>query len=54
MAAAAAAALLDELMGRNRNVLPNEKPKEINWEDSEVNNIKAYKSNKEHKLKNEF
>lgn len=36
MAAAAAAALLDELMGRNRNVLPNEKPKEINWEDSEV------------------
>ena len=36
MAAAAAAALLDELMGRNRNVLPNEKPKELNWEDSEV------------------
>ncbi|XP_033213584.1 luc7-like protein 3 isoform X2 [Belonocnema kinseyi] len=35
MAAAAAAALLDELMGRNRNVLPNEKPKELNWEDSE-------------------
>lgn len=37
MAAAAAAALLDELMGRNRNVLPNEKPKELNWEDPEVN-----------------
>lgn len=36
MAAAAAAALLDELMGRNRNILPNEKPKELNWEDSEV------------------
>lgn len=36
MAAAAAAALLDELMGRNRNVLPNEKPKELNWEDPEV------------------
>ncbi|KAL7297787.1 hypothetical protein TKK_0008820 [Trichogramma kaykai] len=35
MAAAAAAALLDELMGRNRNILPNEKPKEINWEDPE-------------------
>ncbi|XP_044590074.1 luc7-like protein 3 [Cotesia glomerata] len=35
MAAAAAAALLDELMGRNRNVLPNEKPKELNWEDPE-------------------
>ncbi|XP_051171180.1 luc7-like protein 3 isoform X2 [Leptopilina boulardi] len=35
MAAAAAAALLDELMGRNRNILPNEKPKELNWEDSE-------------------
>lgn len=39
MAAAAAAALLDELMGRNRNVLPNEKPKEINWEDSEVRHL---------------
>lgn len=36
MAAAAAAALLDELMGRNRNILPNEKPKELNWEDPEV------------------
>ncbi|XP_058797721.1 luc7-like protein 3 [Phymastichus coffea] len=35
MAAAAAAALLDELMGRNRNILPNEKPKELNWEDPE-------------------
>lgn len=36
MAVLAAAALLDELMGRNRNVLPNEKVKELNWEDSEV------------------
>ncbi|KAK4874854.1 hypothetical protein RN001_014214 [Aquatica leii] len=35
MAVLAAAALLDELMGRNRNVLPNEKVKELNWEDSE-------------------
>jgi hypothetical protein len=39
MAAAAAAALLDELMGRNRNVLPNEKPKELNWEDPEVSSF---------------
>lgn len=35
MAVLAAAALLDELMGRNRNILPNEKVKELNWEDSE-------------------
>lgn len=42
MAAAAAAALLDELMGRNRNVLPNEKPKELNWEDAEVSIIQFY------------
>ncbi|XP_065165898.1 luc7-like protein 3 [Atheta coriaria] len=33
--ALAAAALLDELMGRNRNVAPNEKGKKLNWEDSE-------------------
>lgn len=44
MAAAAAAALLDELMGRNRNVLPNEKPKELNWEDSEVSFFIYYKN----------
>ena len=37
MVAAAAAALLDELMGRNRNVGPNEKKVELNWEDPEVN-----------------
>ncbi|CAG9860131.1 unnamed protein product [Phyllotreta striolata] len=35
MAVLAAAQLLDELMGRNRNVAPNEKVKELNWEDSE-------------------
>lgn len=34
--AAAAAALLDELMGRNRNAGPNEKGVELNWEDPEV------------------
>lgn len=34
--AAAAAALLDELMGRNRNAAPNEKAVELNWEDPEV------------------
>lgn len=39
MAAAAAAALLDELMGRNRNAAPNEKAQELNWEDSEVRTI---------------
>lgn len=43
MAAAAAAALLDELMGRNRNVLPNEKPKELNWEDPEVS-LRGYRA----------
>ena len=36
MAVLAAAQLLDELMGRNRNVAPNEKVRELNWEDSEV------------------
>ncbi|KRT78654.1 hypothetical protein AMK59_7105 [Oryctes borbonicus] len=35
MAVLAAAQLLDELMGRNRNVAPHEKVKELNWEDSE-------------------
>ncbi|XP_067006663.1 luc7-like protein 3 [Anabrus simplex] len=35
MAVLAAAALLDELMGRNRNVAPNDKPRELNWEDPE-------------------
>lgn len=36
MAVLAAAQLLDELMGRNRNIAPNEKGKELNWEDPEV------------------
>lgn len=36
MAVLAAAALLDELMGRNRNIAPNDKGKELNWEDPEV------------------
>ncbi|KDR08954.1 luc7-like protein 3 [Zootermopsis nevadensis] len=35
MAVFAAAALLDELMGRNRNIAPNDKAKELNWEDPE-------------------
>lgn len=35
MAVLAAAALLDELMGRNRNAL-GDKPKDLNWEDPEV------------------
>lgn len=39
MAVLAAAALLDELMGRNRNVNPTEKTKELNWEDSEASNF---------------
>lgn len=39
MAVLAAAALLDELMGRNRNVAPNEKVKELNWEDPEVSHF---------------
>lgn len=36
MAVLAAAQLLDELMGRHRNVNPNEKIKKPNWEDLEV------------------
>lgn len=36
MAVLAAAALLDELMGRNRNIAPNEKGRELNWEDAKV------------------
>ncbi|CAH0563978.1 unnamed protein product [Brassicogethes aeneus] len=35
MAVLAAAQLLDELMGRNRNVAPNEKVRDLNWEDPE-------------------
>ncbi|CAL4087453.1 unnamed protein product, partial [Meganyctiphanes norvegica] len=36
MASQAAAALLDELMGRTRNVLPQERDSCLNWESSEV------------------
>lgn len=39
MATSAAAALLDELMGRARNLDPNEKPPEIHWNDPEVSNL---------------
>lgn len=42
MAVLAAAQLLDELMGRNRNNLPNEKQKEMNWEDPEVSGKMQY------------
>uniref|UniRef100_A0A069DSS6 Putative spliceosome subunit n=1 Tax=Panstrongylus megistus TaxID=65343 RepID=A0A069DSS6_9HEMI len=35
MAVQAAAALLDELMGRYRNLAPSDKTKELNWEDPE-------------------
>ena len=38
MATSAAAALLDELMGRTRNFDPNEKPPELHWDDDEVSN----------------
>jgi hypothetical protein len=41
MAVLAAAALLDELMGRNRNIAPNDKGKELNWEDPEVSCLLA-------------
>lgn len=37
MAVLAAAQLLDELMGRNRNINPNEKTQKLNWEDPQVN-----------------
>ena len=36
---ATAAALLDELMGRNRNIAPHEKVRELKWEDREVRNF---------------
>ena len=41
MAISAAAALLDELMGRTRNFDPNEKPPELHWDDEEVSDINA-------------
>lgn len=36
MATAHLASMLDELMGRNRNVAPNENVRELQWSDSEV------------------
>jgi hypothetical protein len=36
MAGAYAASLLDELMGRNRDVNPNEKRHDIHWSDQQV------------------
>lgn len=36
MASLAAAALLDELMGRNRNILPDDVQNKINWDDQDV------------------
>lgn len=35
-----AAALLDELMGKNRNVLPNEKFQAKGWEEPDVRHFK--------------
>ena len=40
--ASAAAALLDELMGRSRNVIPGKDVQEMNWDDSEVTCPGAY------------
>lgn len=39
MAVLAAAQLLDELMGRNRNINPNEKTQKLNWEDLQVSYV---------------
>lgn len=36
MATQAAAALLDELMGRTRNVLPQERQNKLSWDSPEV------------------
>lgn len=36
MAASFAAQLLDELMGRNRNLDPNDSKSEVTWDDDEV------------------
>ena len=33
MASAAMAAMLDELMGRNRNIAPNDKKRQMHWSD---------------------
>jgi hypothetical protein len=42
MASLAAAALLDELMGRNRNILPDDTQNQLSWEDPEVMIIHYY------------
>lgn len=42
MAAAAAAALLDELMGRDRNLAPTEKKPELRWNDHQVMKLVKY------------
>jgi len=36
MAGSFAAALLDELMGRNRDANPNDKRRDVHWSDPEV------------------
>jgi len=36
MAGVYAAALLDELMGRNRDANPNDKRRDVHWSDPEV------------------
>ena len=36
MATSQIASMLDELMGRNRNVAPNENVRELQWSDPEV------------------
>jgi len=46
MAVSAAAALLDELMGRNRNDGPNAQKKPVHWEDSEVTTTRCYVNTK--------
>jgi hypothetical protein len=37
-----AAAMLDELMGRNRNVDPANKQDDLHWDDPEVDNFMEY------------
>ena len=39
-----AAQMLDELMGRDRNLAPTEKRRETHWEDAEVSAIFVFKS----------
>ena len=37
-----AAALLDELMGRSRNVIPGKEVREMDWSDGEVSLLGLY------------